>query len=279
MTIVTVELPSSTAYHNLYTLSDIAEGTSLIVANNTNEHIFLVQAETLPAVDSTAYPCAPGQTYLVHYDDAPIWIKGPTSSPIIIQTLTSTITPFTSVELPHGLYTSQKEGFRRIRVDVAQTGFFEGREFRTFRRLNIPATESVVIKVVSPINVILFHLGVALKQGDLEISTIVGGTEGGSFNIALPVLPTNAMTSRPTPYYAPQVTASTGGTITGGTEIDLLLLKAASNSNFAISVGAGSQDERGVAAGTYYFKLTNVGAVDAVLGVLSARWEDRPAGY
>ena len=43
----------------------------------------------------------------------------------------------------------------------------------------------------------------------------------------------------------------------------------------ASSVGGGISDERGIAAGTYYFVMTNLGS-GAASGVFSARWEERP---
>lgn len=164
---------------------------------------------------------------------------------------------------------------RRLRVDTGQTGFFAGREFRTFYRLNITAGATVVLKAVVPINVILFGLEANIYQGLLDIETVVGGTEGGTFT-PLPIFPRNTMSERPSPVYAPVVTLGAGGTHTGGTVLDALVVKAADNSNFAASVGAQSQDERGVGAGTYYFRLTAVAGQGDVLGTFKARWEERP---
>lgn len=176
---------------------------------------------------------------------------------------------------PRRLYTDNGgEGPNsRLRVDVGQTGFFAGREFRTFHQLSIAAAGVQVIKAVVPINIILFGLEVVITSGDLVVETVVSGTEGGAFSTALPILPRNTMTERPTPLYTPQVALSTGGTLTGGTVIDLLLNKTADNANFAASVGVNSSDERGIGAGTYYFRIT---AGAAVSGLLKARWEERP---
>lgn len=177
-------------------------------------------------------------------------------------------------------------GFERVRVDVGQTGFFEGREFRTFKELNIAASAEYVIKAVVPLNIILFGLEAALDAGWLRIGTYVGGTEGGSFSETLPVFGTNNMTpgnehrrSYTGSIYAAQVVLTAGGTHTGGTELDVIRIKTSDNSNFAASVGNKESDERGVSANTYYFRLLNLGAVDAVTGVFSARWEERPVGF
>lgn len=158
---------------------------------------------------------------------------------------------------------------RRLRVDVGQTGFFAGREFRTFFEF----TANDVIKVVVPVNVILFGLGVTLTAGQMRLETVVGGTEGGSFSNVLPIFGRNNMTERPLPLYTPVVTMASGGTHTGGTVLDVLLNKVADNAVFASSVGATEGDERGVGAGTYYFRITVTGTT---AGVLKARWEERP---
>lgn len=69
---------------------------------------------------------------------------------------------------PTGLLTSETNP--RLRVDVGQTGFFEGREFRTF----LEFSASQVIRVVVPINVILFNLSVSLTEGEVRVETVSG---------------------------------------------------------------------------------------------------------
>lgn len=177
-------------------------------------------------------------------------------------------------------------GFERLRVDVGQTGFFEGREFRTFKELNIAATATYVIKAVVPLNIILMELKANLDGGWLRIGTYALGTEGGTFSETLPILGANNMAlgvNRRKSYsgaaYAPQVVLTAGGTHTGGTELDVLRIKTNANSNFAASVGDASDSERGVAANTYYFRLLNLSSTDAVTGTFSARWEERASGF
>lgn len=180
-------------------------------------------------------------------------------------------------------YTTDRwSGFERLRVDVAQTSFFEGREFRTFKDLNVAAGATYVIKAVVPINIVLFGLDVALEAGAVRISTRTGGTEGGSFSETLPRFPANNMSlgKDHRKYngvaYAPTVVITAGGTHNGGgTELDVIRLKANSNTNQASSVGTPSSPERGVGAGTYYFLINNPSA-DTVVGTFKARWEERP---
>lgn len=162
----------------------------------------------------------------------------------------------------------------RLRVDVAQTGFFAGREFRTFKEFSAATTSTYVIKIVTPINVILFEFGLEIEAGTIRIETISGGSpvEGGSFSENLPRIPANTMTEKPQPPYATQISLTAGGTLTGGTVIDVLRAKAADNSNFAASVGAEAGAERGVQPGTYYWRASMTGFV----GVIKARYEERP---
>jgi hypothetical protein len=158
---------------------------------------------------------------------------------------------------------------RRLRVDVGQTGFFAGREFRTYYEF----TTDTVFKIVVPINTILWFLGINLLSGEVRLETVAGGTEGGTFSTVLPIFGRNNMSERPEPFYTPQVVISAGGTHTGGTILDVLRNKTSDNSNFAGAVGVNSSDERGVAAATYYFRLTVTGTTS---GTLKVNWEERP---
>ena len=160
----------------------------------------------------------------------------------------------------------------RLRVDLAQTGFFEKREFRTFREWLTATTGTYVIKAVVPVDIILLELGITLDAGTARIETLVGGTEGGVFTPDdLPIFPANTMLEGPPPV-ANQVLLTAGGTLAGGLLLDPLRAKTSDNSNFAGSVGAGTGAERGVGPNTYYFRLT----LSGVTGVFKARWEERP---
>lgn len=160
---------------------------------------------------------------------------------------------------------------RRVRVDVGQTGFFAGREFRTFKEWEVATTSSYVIKAVVPINIILFELNVQIEEGSVRIETVSGGTAGGTFSESLPIFATNNMSEKPQPAYVNAVTLTAGGTHTGGTVLDVLRAKASGNSNFSASVGS-SIAERGVSANTYYFRIT----LTAAIGTFKARFEERP---
>lgn len=187
-------------------------------------------------------------------------------------------------ELP--VTSDRLQGFERVRVDPAQTSFFEGREFRTFKELNIAAGATYVIKAVVPLNIILFSLDVVIDDGQLRLGTYVGGTEGGVFSESLPRFNANNMsagTNRRRSYsgllYTPQTLLTAGGTHVDGTELDVVRLRTANASGQLQSVGSAPQDERGIAIGTYYFRLLNLSGSAAVMGTFKARWEERPVGF
>jgi len=160
----------------------------------------------------------------------------------------------------------------RLRVDVGQTGFFAGREYRTFRRLDIASGQSLVIRAVTTRDVVLFGLSIDLIGGQIDMETRIGGTAGGTFSETMPVINRNLMTISPNVASTTVLTA--GGTHTGGTVIDVLMAKTGGNSNFAGNVGVATSDERGIAPGTYYFVIAASGG-DAAVGVMHARWEER----
>lgn len=270
-----IELPDSFQYFDLYAASGIAEDLSIIITNTSSYVLEVIQSPTQPLSSDQGYVVASNESVLVHANlGSIIWTKSGEAG-FIVQPLTDTITPFTSIELPHYLYTSQREMYRRVRVDPGQTGFYESREFRTFKELDIPTATTYVVRVVVPLNVILFNLTLVLDQGSCRLSTKAGGTQGGVFAETLPIIRKNNMSERPSPDYLSQVTISAGGTHSGGTTIDVVRVVAVGATAQRTSVGGQVADERGVGAGTYYFVFENI-STGSVTGVFSAFWEERP---
>lgn len=177
---------------------------------------------------------------------------------------------------PADLLTSEAERFRRVRVDVAQTGFFEGREFRTFREFSIPSGQSLFIKFSSPVDFILFEQSLTVDAGSVRFTALAGATDATPFDTALPVIGKNRMSVRPEPYYLPTVTVATGGTITGGTIVEVFRVIAANSNAQHQTVGGAAQTERGLPAGSYHLRIENIGNSTAT-GVYSLFWEERPA--
>jgi len=163
--------------------------------------------------------------------------------------------------------------YRRLRVDVGQTGFFAGREFRTFYEFSIASGATQVIKVVSGVDTILQMFGAELDLAELRIELRAGGAEGGTFETPLPIFKTNTMTTASN--YTSQITMNVGGTHTGGTVVDLLTLVSGANPNKANSSSATEESPQGFAAETFYIVLTNTDGNNAI-GIFKARWEERP---
>lgn len=177
---------------------------------------------------------------------------------------------------PFDLLTDGGDGpNRRLRVDIGQTGFFSGREFRTFREFSIAAGQTLVLRIVVPINAILLEQSVELDSGSIRITNAAGGTEGGSFAETLPIIGKNNMSERPTPLYTPQIVFTAGGTHTGGFVFDIHRVVAATATAQQSTVGNIIGDERGVAVGTYYVRYENFGS-GAATGTLWFFWEERP---
>lgn len=157
--------------------------------------------------------------------------------------------------------------------DTLVTAYKQGRAYRTFKELNIPASGTYVIKIVVPASgATLRKLSTAIDLGYLKLETIAGGTEGGTYSETLPRIRRNLLPRAPV--RLPEVTMTAGGTQTGGTVIDVIRSKADTNTNRAISVGASDDDDRGVAPGTYYWKFTNLSSTDAITGTFKAQWTE-----
>ncbi len=167
-----------------------------------------------------------------------------------------------------------KRGYRRLAVDVAQTGFFEGREFRSFIELNIAAGQTQVLKFIAPVDFILFEQSLVLDSGSIRFSASASGTPSGTFDTLLPIIGKNRMANRAQPYYEPQISIATGGQHTGGTELEVVRLVAAGSTAQESSVGGIQSTERGLPAGTFYLRFQNFGN-GAATGVYSLFWEER----
>lgn len=171
----------------------------------------------------------------------------------------------------------------RQQSEDARSAFYEGREFRIFKELNIPASGNYIMKVVVPVNIVVYGAFASVESGHLRLASVAGGTEGGSFT-AMSRFAVNGMTvgAARKDYggegvgYSVQTAFSDGGTHTGGTELDLVRIKSANNTVQSITVGETSQDERGIPPGTYYFRMTNLSATDAIVGIFRFRWAELP---
>lgn len=179
--------------------------------------------------------------------------------------------------LPADMLTSDREKFRRVRVDVAQTGFFEGREFRTFVRFDLGSGSVLRMRFSCPVPFVIFDESITILTGEVDSTAYRDATNVGGTWTAAPVIGRNIMPTRPQPggaYYQAQALLETGGTFTPGDEVGPpILIKTSNATAQQTSVPAGNSRERGLAAGTYYIALT---AVSASKGCYYLDWEERP---
>lgn len=270
-----LHLATSTTYYDLHLLTGFATGVSVVVHNDTSTTLYAVVSPTAPTSDSNAVLIGVGETYSFSPKTSKLWVRGSTG-PIHCELLLGSISSeFERVDLPADAYTSDTEGYRRLRVDTGQTGFFEGREFRTFYELNIPATSSVYIRLTSPIDFVLFEQSLTLDAGSVRFTALLNATPSGTYSTALPVIGKNRMSTRKQPFYNPQITVATGGTASGGTVVELFRVVAANATAQQQTVLGASSTERGLPAGTYYIRLENIGN-SAATGVYTLIWEERP---
>lgn len=169
------------------------------------------------------------------------------------------------------------DGSTRLRVDAAQSSFFDKREWILSTELNIANTFKQLIRFVATDDFIVESLALNIDAGAVRMTTWAGGTPTGAFTALTPyaantmsegpVAPATIMTVSTT---APSATVA----LAGGTQIDVLRLVAANATAQSSTVGANQDTYRGRPAGTYYVLIENIGT-GVITGVFSARWEQR----
>lgn len=176
--------------------------------------------------------------------------------------------------------TSQyKSGFDRVRMDPGQTGFFEGRMFRTYDKFTVPIAGTRTYRFTSPVNFIVWLQRLTLRSGGLSLAVFdATAVDGGGWS-PMPVIGVNRMSERRSPFYTPVITVDQGGTFTGGVELDYFeLLSTATASTQAINVSAEATGERGLPATTFFMRALPLSGVNSdSIGVHSLVWEERPA--
>lgn len=168
---------------------------------------------------------------------------------------------------PVKLLTDGDGNFARLRVDAGQTNFWSGKQFRTFQKLELASAASATIRATVGVNIVLYETSFETENSSIEVQLRAGGTATGPWT-AMPVIRKNTMTTAPV--ITSQVTMDYDGAHTGGTMIDLIRVTAGNKQS---SVG-GTDSERGVGPGTYYYVITNTGNQTATV-VFSGFWEER----
>lgn len=270
-----INLPTQTSYYDVHLATGFIQGQSVVIRNGTAKTLLVVISPTLPTSDAGCVLVPTGEEYVFSSKISKLWIKG-AIGPIYCETLVAGVSgPFERVDLSPDLYTSNTEGFRRIRVDSGQTGFFEGREFRTFFEISLATGTSSYIKFVSPVDFIIFEQSLTLDAGSVRFTALTGATSVGTYSNILPVIGKNRMSVRKSPFYVSQCTLASGGTVTGGTVVELFRVTAANATAQQQTVLGAASTERGLPAGTYFLRIENIGNGTAT-GVYSLIWEERP---
>lgn len=270
-----INLVSDSLYYNLYTLTGYTQGQTLVVHNNTPDPLFVVRAASQPSpTEAQRDFIEPGAIVVVYANGLPIWIQGSTGPLVVHAVFERTVLPFQGVDIPHDIYTANKELYRRIKVDPGQTSFHDGREFRTFYEFNIPTATSVYVRADVAVDTILYDVSCVVDSGAIRLSTVAGATGTGTYATPLPIIPKNTMSIKSQPAYLPQNSLFTGGTgYTGGNVIDIIRIVAANSTAQQTSVGSKAFDQRGVGAATYYWRLENISNGSAT-GVFSGWWAE-----
>ncbi len=255
-------------------LSSLLAG-SIVVHNLGNLPVYIYKGAVAPSVSSYGVRCSPMESVSVNVSGSEqLYAVAENTSILLLEEMLSSSGQHVCATLPESLFTQGDEGYRRLRVDDGQTSFFLGTQARTFKELNIAAGTSYYVKIVVPVDVVLFDVNTVLDNGTIRITTLANPVFSGTWSETLPVIPKNTMASRPSPYYVPQVSLTAGGTATG-VAIDIVRLSVSNSSAKAQSVGSQPYSERGVAAGTYCWQIENIGTGSAT-GTFSSWWEERP---
>lgn len=182
--------------------------------------------------------------------------------------------PLTKVSFPDELL-SGDEGFRRLRTDNGEAGFFEGKQFYIAYEFDLSETANRrVIEVIIGGDIILTKSSLEVDQGGVRYSLVIGGTASGTFSESIPVIPKNSMSD--TPAYSSFMTFNVGGDVIGGTERPISRVRTASGNNARANAISDTNENRGFTSTTVHLVLEDlVGVNDDSLGILNLEWEER----
>lgn len=178
---------------------------------------------------------------------------------------TNYVNPLTdSFEQVHGLH-------GRMFVDSGGVVPTENRQYFMFHEFLVPSAGTEVVKVVIAGDTVMNAFSIKVMSGKARVEIVSGGTEGGTFNQTIPLFPVNGM-STAVPRASTTVMTS-GGTVTGGTTMDLFLVNTGDNVNQSSGVTSGEDFAIGFPAGTYYIRVTNTDNT-ASAGLVKALWTE-----
>lgn len=178
--------------------------------------------------------------------------------------------------IPSDMLTSDQAEVRRLQVDVSQTGFWDGREFRIFKELVVGATPFVARLIIpsSIKGIILQHVSLSCYQGGIHFKAWRAGTPGGSW-VAETIFPNNLIPD--VPGYVGAVTVESGGTLTSPSiQSDSVVAFANETGKSSTTTATSITGERGLSPATYYLEFSRVPGVSVdSLGIFQAVYEER----
>jgi len=187
---------------------------------------------------------------------------------------------------PSDLLTSKKFAIRRLQVDPGNTGFFDGREFRFFRELDIPSNTSLWTRVIIDSGndgIIIRSQSIEIEEGRIRFrvwsdSALTNPpTWSAPDGVTSNVLLNNALPSAPA--YTRTAVFENGGdaepTFDGAPEVvDILRARSSGSNAQASSIYTQAGGERGVGPGTYWLQFESMSNSD-VTGVYNLIFEER----
>ncbi len=169
-----------------------------------------------------------------------------------------------SFEQVHGLH-------GRMFVETGSVDPTENRQYFMFHEFSVASAASEIVKVVIAGNTVMNAFSIKVMSGQARVEIVAGGTEGGTFNQSITLFPVNGMTTA-VPRTSTTVMTS-GGTLTGGTVMDLFLVNTGDNVNQSSGITSGEDFAIGFPAGTYYIRVTNTGNSTSA-GLVKALWTE-----
>lgn len=166
--------------------------------------------------------------------------------------------------------------FARYEVDIGNTGFWEGHEFRLSYEYSITAT--TYFKFTSTVDFILQSQKVSCDQGGVRfrIYRFSQGAETSPFITNIPFVANNIMSD--TPAYTSNVTIQTGGIFspTGGElAVETIRVRSGNAAGQQATIEPIGSSERGLSAGSYYIEASILTGTNPQ-GVYNIKWEERP---
>lgn len=171
----------------------------------------------------------------------------------------------------------------RVKVELNSTAWVKGKSYRMLWEINKAATATRILRFTSTKNFIIKRIGITLDSGAARITSIIGGTFGGTFT-PVPVRSRNLLNFAPVVPTGMTVGTALAptGTVTGGVEADIKRMRCPPGTQ---SISASFSEDalfRGLPPGDYAIVIAPIDGVttsDITLGVLDMFWDEIDLPY